>query len=753
MSRARSTSARAEPPQPESATLTCSRAKSSRLVAVAPATATTAFIRCASTQRAARSQATRYSVRSTSSSRWIWTWVSRSTATGPGVSTPTIANFAAESLRGPGGRPARTAQRLRREVGDGGGADARTGRHGPADPSPDPPARRRRADRVPGGLGARRPLGGGAADEGGGGGGRGHRHQPGRLRPRARQGGAIGLWRLGPGRCRSGPGHDRPAGRRRGGAGPRRDLLLARPGAVDRDLCPRRRHRGAGGRGGARAAPWPAARARRPGPTGPASHPPPRAALRQVAVGRTASREHPFLVAAGTVGHFPGPQHSGQDRRGGSGGGGAQRPVHQARVAESAAQFAFQAGDRVQVLRRAGILVFGGRVPAQRRLRQVRQVDGVVRVQVGAAFDADDAGPRGTGPAWQPQVPSVAVPAAANEEHRGALIGAEPADHRMQVGRQVFAVVGLDVAEGARQVGASAQRAVDDEEVAAVGDAAAGELGSGGERGRHLGVTEPDLQREAERGQQRGAGRRGGEAGGVAAGPGVDVDGVRGGREQAGERRPGRFTATPHAVDIDTWAGRYSASFTAPPPGTPLLTALSLALQVRLGDTEVTTALASRAELAGRGVPDGSDLLVVDGPLRGRTHLPRTLGYIKTHHSEYLPPDLHAMVGRLGPDQRTPVFLVGSSWDRHTWYLRLPCRPGAPWAGVVRVECSADLNANDAIDLANLSQATLCRYASAEYKDARAPQNLYPIAGLERELRRRLGDPRLMYRALRTAAA
>src|SRR5450759_3834189 len=56
---------------------------------------------------------------------------------------------------------------------------------------------------------------------------------------------------IGPGRCRSGPGHDRPAGRRRGGAGPRRDLLLARPGALDRDLCPRRRHRGAGGRGGA----------------------------------------------------------------------------------------------------------------------------------------------------------------------------------------------------------------------------------------------------------------------------------------------------------------------------------------------------------------------------------------------------------------------------------------------------------------------------------------------------------------------
>jgi hypothetical protein len=39
-----------------------------------------------------------------------------------------------------------------------------------------------------------------------------------------------------------------------------------------------------------------------------------------------------------------------------------------------------------------------------------------------------------------------------------------------------------------------------------------------------------------------------------------------------------------------------------------------------------------------------------------------------------------------------------------------------------------------------------------EFKDSRAPQNLFPIAGLERALRRRLGDPGLLYRALRTAA-
>ena len=72
---------------------------------------------------------------------------------------------------------------------------------------------------------------------------------------------------------------------------------------------------------------------------------------------------------------------------------------------------------------------------------------------------------------------------------------------------------------------------------------------------------------------------------------------------------------------------------------------------------------------------------------------------------------------------------------------------------MVRVECSADLPTTEVTRLANQSAATLCRYASSEYKDTRAPQNLYPIAGLERQLRRRLGDPQLLYRALRAAAA
>ena len=266
------------------------------------------------------------------------------------------------------------------------------------------------------------------------------------------------------------------------------------------------------------------------------------------------------------------------------------------------------------------------------------------------------------------------------------------------------------------------------------------------------------------------------------------------------ETRRGLFTVAPRAESIATWAGEYTACRTKAHPDRPLPVTLSQALQRRLGDIEVQVAVAARASVAGHGVPDGGDLLVIDGPLHGRQHLPRAIGYIKSHRTTYLPPPLNALVGTLRPGQRTPVFLIGTSWDRHTWYLRLPsaaypsaaspgaaypsaaypgaASPGAvnsgaagpgaaspgvagpgavglagpPWAGIVRIECSADLPVSEVTNLAALSQACLGRFASAEYKDTRAPQNLYPIAGLERELRRRLGDPRLLYRALRLSA-
>ena len=54
--------------------------------------------------------------------------------------------------------------------------------------------------------------------------------------------------------------------------------------------------------------------------------------------------------------------------------------------------------------------------------------------------------------------------------------------------------------------------------------------------------------------------------------------------------------------------------------------------------------------------------------------------------------------------------------------------------------------------LADLTARVLPPLASTPHKDPRAPQNLVPIGGLERQLRHRLGDQRLLYRALRAAA-
>jgi hypothetical protein len=143
----------------------------------------------------------------------------------------------------------------------------------------------------------------------------------------------------------------------------------------------------------------------------------------------------------------------------------------------------------------------------------------------------------------------------------------------------------------------------------------------------------------------------------------------------------------------------------------------------------------------------------VDGPLRGRAHLDRTVGYIKTHHASYLPGPQAAVVGALKPGQRTPAFTMGTSWERNSWYLQLPGTDGVPWSGVVRLECSADLEPKDVTRLADLTARVLPPFASTPYKDPRAPQNLVPIGGLERQLKHRLGDERLLYRALRAAAA
>jgi hypothetical protein len=206
----------------------------------------------------------------------------------------------------------------------------------------------------------------------------------------------------------------------------------------------------------------------------------------------------------------------------------------------------------------------------------------------------------------------------------------------------------------------------------------------------------------------------------------------------------GLFTTLATATDLTAAQIRYRARRVT--VGDP--SKLRLAIQPALTDLEVTVSARAHSSTV-----DDSALLVVDGPLRKRRSLPRTIGFTKTQQGRYLPATLTAVVTGLRAGERTPVFRTGTAWAVYSWYLRLPGPPGAPWAGMVRVECSTDLTAQEAIHLADLSTVTLPRFASTAYKDPRAPQNLIPIAGLERRLRGLLGDPRLVHRSLTLATS
>jgi hypothetical protein len=166
-----------------------------------------------------------------------------------------------------------------------------------------------------------------------------------------------------------------------------------------------------------------------------------------------------------------------------------------------------------------------------------------------------------------------------------------------------------------------------------------------------------------------------------------------------------------------------------------------------LMNTMQNSLIALEIEVSRQSRTDG-DLLIVDGPLRSRDALPRTLGYVKTQQKQYLPERLIGVVTALRPGQRTPVFRIAGVYERLTWYLRLPGGNAAPWAGIVRVECSAELPEHEAIGLADLSAVTIPRFASVSFKEPRAPQNLVPIAGLEKRLRALLGDSKLLHRVL-----
>lgn len=164
----------------------------------------------------------------------------------------------------------------------------------------------------------------------------------------------------------------------------------------------------------------------------------------------------------------------------------------------------------------------------------------------------------------------------------------------------------------------------------------------------------------------------------------------------------------------------------------------------------VSERLVAEQRLGGNGA---CQLVVFDGPLRQRDAA-IGVGYIKTQHRQYLEGPQHRVLGLLDEGERTPLFAVGLDGPspRWSWYLRLPGPIAHPLAGLVRLELPGHGDPETAADRADSVSATLPRFASEAHKEARAPQNLYPISGLEHQLRRRLGHPHLLEKALRVAA-
>jgi hypothetical protein len=144
-------------------------------------------------------------------------------------------------------------------------------------------------------------------------------------------------------------------------------------------------------------------------------------------------------------------------------------------------------------------------------------------------------------------------------------------------------------------------------------------------------------------------------------------------------------------------------------------------------------------------------LVLVDGPLRVREPLD-LVGFIKRHHKSYLSPDLQSTATALKKGERTPVFKFGAIRPRYSWYVRLAdVENQHPWAATSRCEVSTTVGLERAVELADLVTNQLPRFASKAFWDTRAPQNLVPIATLERKLWSLLGDRQLIFRKIRSA--
>ncbi|HSD65508.1 MAG TPA: hypothetical protein VLF95_02340 [Vicinamibacteria bacterium] len=218
------------------------------------------------------------------------------------------------------------------------------------------------------------------------------------------------------------------------------------------------------------------------------------------------------------------------------------------------------------------------------------------------------------------------------------------------------------------------------------------------------------------------------------------------GGARVGHERIGRVEVAGGGLDLDPFVapvdGRGELHFEpcSEPENTPVAPVAGLQKAMRRAEAS----LAERLSAEGR-------VVFLDGPL---TFLAAAggsvVGFVKRLLRSYLDPSAHALLPRLEVGERTPLFLVAGREPRYSWYLRIARgRPiESALTGVVRLEARAARGLEEARALADLSAREMPRFASDATHDPRAPQNLFPIGGLEARLKHLLGDAAVVRRAI-----
>lgn len=169
---------------------------------------------------------------------------------------------------------------------------------------------------------------------------------------------------------------------------------------------------------------------------------------------------------------------------------------------------------------------------------------------------------------------------------------------------------------------------------------------------------------------------------------------------------------------------------------------------------------AAEERLARELADDEQTLVVTDGPLTFQDPVRgAAVGYIKRIFKLYLhPADLAlGLLTRLPAGARTPLFALRAPqrFGRYSWFVRLapPGSGDSELAGLARLEVSESLGVDSARRLADATAHTLVAFAPGRGRDPRSPQNLLPIGALESQLRRLLGDARLIRRNVESLIA